>query len=437
MPAGERVIVRGFGLAFVDLLVMLTLGRGGRFVPRGRGDSADGGDSDGGRGLDYIPSGREPVLVIGSRRGVPYRSKLDYRLQGEPAELPRFMATPIADALIASKDRLDFFTDVWPLAAKDVAWGYYTELFSAHSDRTTLPWDEFAARYETATWGTPEFDSLVADAVPDPTDRFDVARLDHPLAGLRFTSHEALQEHLRAHIEGDAARRRDPAFSADLGAFRAFLITVGQVARFSASGKVWVGSKVNDIDGWWFGFFMYFASGPPPGRLDELVALSRAGVEEFVGADLWVRADDATGRFLTGGSSDEQVTDAVGLIEARNARPSVSLSDDAMIQALFARGAVREETVVDERDGSAFNTGRLSVSQPDMRIVDAGGALHPRRHALGANTSRPAAGAFARPRTNAPAFRQNDHVARVVLRELAAVAAQNSAATPAPEGVNS
>jgi hypothetical protein len=54
-----------------------------------------------------------------------------------------------------------------------------------------------------------------------------------------------------------------------------------------------------------------------------------------------------------------------------------------------------------------------------MQILDAAGRPHPRRFALGANTSSGRGGAFARPRTNAPAFRQNDRAARDLLRLLA------------------
>lgn len=58
---GETVLARGLGLAFVDLVVLLFEGRGGRFV-------ADPDDTDADR-LRYEPCGREPVLVGGSPRG--------------------------------------------------------------------------------------------------------------------------------------------------------------------------------------------------------------------------------------------------------------------------------------------------------------------------------------------------------------------------------
>lgn len=67
---GEHVILRGFGLAFIDLMSLLTEGRGGSYHTEPDGT------------LTYLPSGREPVLHVGSRRGVPYHSKTRYQLRG-------------------------------------------------------------------------------------------------------------------------------------------------------------------------------------------------------------------------------------------------------------------------------------------------------------------------------------------------------------------
>ncbi|HEY0117260.1 MAG TPA: FAD/NAD(P)-binding protein, partial [Cellulomonas sp.] len=69
VPPGTHLAVRGFGMNFFDAMVLLTVCRGGRFVPSGPDGS-----------LSYRPSGAEPVLHVGSRRGVPFRGKAEGRL---------------------------------------------------------------------------------------------------------------------------------------------------------------------------------------------------------------------------------------------------------------------------------------------------------------------------------------------------------------------
>src|SRR5699024_8129383 len=109
---GEDGIMRGMGLGFIDLLALVTEGRGGRFTPDPR-------PGDPGR-LRYRPSGDESRLWVGSRRGVPFHSKV--RDEGAPTGLgPLEHVT--AENLTAREDaegRLDFRADVLPLIAAEI-----------------------------------------------------------------------------------------------------------------------------------------------------------------------------------------------------------------------------------------------------------------------------------------------------------------------------
>ena len=98
----------------------------------------------------------------------------------------------------------------------------------------------------------------------------------------------------------------------------------------------------------------------------------------------------------------------------------MSRTSAELLRRLHERGEVVEE-VVSDGSGWTANTGKVLVTGPDLRLARGDGTSHPRRHAVGVFTSRPAAGAFARPHTNAPSFRQHDQVARAVLTTLASL----------------
>jgi uncharacterized NAD(P)/FAD-binding protein YdhS len=402
LAPGEPVLVRGAGLAFTDLMVLLTSGRGGRFT------------SDGDR-LRYLPSGSEPVLHVGSRRGVPYRAKLGYVWAGPPVPLQFF--TPAAvDAQFGDRP-LDLRADLAPVIARELGWAHYTELFRAHPERTALPWAEFAERY-AATDDPVAVAALVQAAVPDPADRFDLAARDRPLAGVRFPDAEALQQSVRDLVRADLTRSADPAHSADAAVFTALLYCHGTLAGLVGAGRLTPRSEAEDVSGWWMNLFSYLASGPPAPRLAELLALSEAGVLRFLGADAQFELDTAAGVFRARSASVEGTVEARAMVEARVPVPSVAATPDQLITALLTRGVAAEKVLADPTaPGGVRSTGRLHVDA-DQRVVDATGQAQERLFALGFWTSGAQVAAFARPRTNAPFFRQNDALARRLWRAL-------------------
>ncbi|MET8227519.1 FAD/NAD(P)-binding protein [Streptomyces sp. NPDC005301] len=383
LAPGEPVLVRGFGLAFVDLVVLLTEGRGGRHEQG-----------------EYVPSGREPVLYVGSRRGVPYHSKIGYDWEGERPPLPRFLGPAEIDALLARPGGFDFHRDVWPLVEKELGFAHYHRLFTAHPERTRVAWTDFEEKY--AAGDAAEIQALVASAVPDPADRLDLAALDRPLDGVRYPSPEELQHGVRAYVERDLTRRHDPSHSPDLAVFLGLLSVYGQLVR------------LGDIGSWWHGFFSYLASGPPGPRLRQLLALSRAGVLRFVGADMTVTAEDGLFRARSA-TVPGAVTEARALVEARLPHPTVERTSDSLLRELYAEGA------------AATPEGLLAVDPADGRILDRSGSPHPRRFALGPHTDARGSGAFTRPRTGGPAFRQNDAAARAALAFLRALSCRIAA----------
>jgi hypothetical protein len=398
---GQPVILRGLGLAFVDLAVLLTEGRGGSYEALPNGE------------LRYLPSGKEPVLYVGSRRGVPYHAKTSYRLSGPRPPLPHFFTAEVIDDLIARHEHIDYRSQVWPLQAREITWAYYHELHLGHPGRVRLPWPEFDARFTELAWDTPDLAALIAESVPDPADRLDFPSYDRPLDGATFPDSASLQQHLRDYIRADLTRRADPGRSADLGAFFALLSVYGQLPRLVASGKLTPSSRLRDLEGWWAGFFSYFASGPPGDRLEQLLALSRAGIVTFLGADMWVRPDAERGVFVAGSASIPETVEARALIEARLPKATVRDTAEVLLDGLHRVGDVSDEVLIDEQ--AQHSTGLVRVAGADGQLINAAGEPVSHRFALGPYTTTRTAAAFARPGTNAPSFRYNDAAARSVL----------------------
>jgi hypothetical protein len=409
---GQDVIVSGMGLAFVDLLVLLTEGRGGRFE-----EAADGG-------LRYVPSGAEPRLWAGSRRGVPFHSKISVALRGEPAAAPRFFTADAVDALLAEHAELDFRTHLWPLIAKDAGYGYYRELFTGSPERVALGWEEFAGRFAALDWYSSARHELVAAAVPDPELHLDLERLDKPFAGRLFAGHDEVQAAVAAYIEHDLELRTGPDHPETLALFMALLKVYMELGRLVPPERLNARSQ-EDVHGWWHGFFSFVDSGPPPRRLREMLAVHRAGLLHFLGPGLAVAADDATGEFVATSAHSPASVRTKAFIEARLPGPAVARSANPLLRSLYGTGLGAEQHLLTSDGG--HSTGRLLITS-GHRIVGRAGSTRSSLFGIGPGTSGWGAGAFARPGTNAAPFRENDALARKILEAVSGAGRPRTAA---------
>ncbi|GGP07532.1 FAD/NAD(P)-binding protein [Nonomuraea glycinis] len=368
--AGEPVLVRGTGRALCDLAALLTVGRGGRFAEGRQGEPV------------YLPSGAEPLLYVGSRRGVPHHARPGYRAAGPPPDPPRFLTAATSAG------------ELRQAVAKELAYAYYHELFVRHPARTRTSWDAFEATLTRAEWGGKEIRALITKSVPRFADRLRLDRLERPLHGMRFGDLAGLQRWMHGCLGTDLARRADPAFSADLMMIHGLLAARAVLATEVAA------------DPWFQGLLGPVADGPSLARQAELRALAQAGVVTFLGAEPRVVPDEAAGAWRATSPTVPGSTTARTLIEARGPAPGAGRSTDPLIAGLFAQGACREVS------------GLLEVCLPDRRLVTRTGAVHDRRFALGSWTVGGLAG-FDGPGGAAPLLREADALARTVLAQAA------------------
>jgi hypothetical protein len=115
LPDGSTVAVAGMGLVAIDVVMALTIGRGGAFVPDGSGR------------LRYRASGREPGLQMFSRSGLPFTAKTVTGMDRTDVYQP-LIATPAAFAELARRRRaVDVRTELLPILFAEMSVRYFAQ----------------------------------------------------------------------------------------------------------------------------------------------------------------------------------------------------------------------------------------------------------------------------------------------------------------------
>ncbi|WP_241777657.1 FAD/NAD(P)-binding protein [Streptomyces sp. CT34] len=425
LPPDRPVLLRGLGLNFFDHMALLTTGRGGRFAP-----GADGT-------LRYLPSGREPLLYAGSRRGVPYHARGDNAKGAHGRHLPLLLTPDVIAAFrkrAGSGELPDFLTEVWPLVAKEVEAVYYEALLARRApddSRGRSPEDSrhgplvgspnaFRERFLVSAHGSPQ-EAAALDAFGiAPADRWDWDRVSRPHADRPFAGRADFRGWLLDHLRADVAHARQDNVSGPVKAALDVLRDLrNELRQIVDHGGLAGASRRDHLDRWYTPLNAFLSIGPPRRRTEEMAALIEAGVLEVVGPRMEVRigtGEEAPGFIASSPDVPGSRVTAAGLIEARLPEPDVRRTGDALLTRLLADGGCRPHTT----DG--YETGGLDVSPSPYHLVGADGRWHPRRFAVGVPTEGVhwVTAAGARPGVGSVTLADTDAVARAALRASAA-----------------
>ncbi|MYR47443.1 FAD/NAD(P)-binding protein [Streptomyces sp. SID5910] len=427
---GETVFVRGLGLNFFDVVALLTEDRGGTFVRDGDGRTR------------YRPSGREPRIVAGSRRGVPYHARGENQKGPHGRHEPRLLTLRAVDRLRAGAgERLDFRTDLWPLIAKEVESVYYGALLSARGRRHER--EPFVREFLAAPGRDAEARLLDAAGIA-PDERWDWDRLARPWHGRDLPDRAAHRAWLLDHLAGDVREARAGNVRGPLKAALDVLRDLRNEIRSAVDhGRLDGDSYRDDLQGWYTPLNAFLSIGPPVSRTEELIALIEAGVVEILGPGVRVTApgsdDSPSGQPGSPRAAFTVVSDVVPgppvratvLIEARLPEPDLDRTADPLLRGLLESGEAAPFRIGGAR-GTGFRTPGLAVTERPGRVVDAAGRAHPRRFALGVPTEGVhwVTAAGIRPGSDSATLGDTDAVARAVLALEPARAAAQPAEVP-------
>lgn len=403
---GEPVLLRGLGLNFFDHMALLTEGRGGTYTT-----TADG--------LVYHPSGREPRLYAGSRRGIPYHARGDNAKGPHGRHTPMLLTPDVLEDFrkrADSGDPPDFLAEVWPLVAKEAETVYYEALLSR---RTAGAPRHFRRHFLATPPGSPEEAAVLLEFGIPAVGRWCWETISQPHREQKFTTRDAFRQWLLTYARTDAAHARLGNVAGPVKAALDVLRDLRNEVRLIVDhGGLSGVSRRAHLDRWYTPLNAFLSIGPPRRRIEEMAALIEAAVLEILGPGLDVTAKTPDG------SSDQpgfaaRSTRVPGpavitrtLIEARLPEPDLRRTADPLLSGLLRAGQCRPHRV----DG--YETGGLDVTPTPFRIVDAQGRPHPRRFAVGVPTEGVhwVTAAGARPGVNSVTLCDTDAVARAALR---------------------
>jgi hypothetical protein len=366
---GTPVGVLGLGLSFYDVLAAFTIGRGGRFEDAGEGR------------LTYVPSGLEPVLVAGSRSGMPLPAR------GHNQKPPTYSYKPV----LFTPDRvrrglpegpLDFRADVLPWLLAEVHLVFY-----ATSIRHRFGVDAAKAfTDEVALAGVPDVVEIAGRHGVGDLPPIDLDALARPFGGRTFPDRHAFERELTTALHRDLEHavqgNVDSPLKAGLDVLRDTRWVIRKLVDFSGLHPV---SHRTDFLGWYVPRSAFLAAGPPQVRLRQVLALIEAGLLRIVGPDAAFDTDQRSGRFVV---SSPQVADSAVpvevVIDARIPYPDLRHDLGPLTRSLREQGIWTE--YVNRAGDDAFDTGGVAVTGSPFHPVDQDGRVDTGLYVLGIPT---------------------------------------------------
>ena len=359
IPAGAQVGVSGMGLVAVDVVTALTTGRGGTFV-------------DDGGGLRYRPTGREPVLRLYNRSGLPFTAKPETGSERVSVYAPVICTPQAVDALTGRSSgrrrQVDVRSELLPLLFAEMYVRYYAQMaFQAQGSRS----DAAAVRERLrAAWVADAFQAELGRLAAS-YGRFDAERLFFGEAPNCQSSEDyesfvyrSLTDDIR---EAEVPDGRSPVKSA-AWVFRIFRDSIRSVVEM---GGLTLDSYL-DFNAEICSRSHRLVAGPPVLRSRQMLALMDAGVVRMPYGPSPESSPDASDpraartRISSTAFPCQHVDEVDVLIRGHLEEPRIANSASPLLTSLYNRGRISQLSYGDTLVGSIDMT-------PDHHPVDLNG----------------------------------------------------------------
>lgn len=339
IASDARVAIEGLGLTAHDVVSQLTVGRGGRFEPSGSG-------------LRYIASGREPALLLFSRKCLPAAARGVNQKGVSGRHQPRIFTRDAVRLLRQQAQcergsgQLDFERELLPLLIKEMGYAWRCALAAADGGQA------------------PD----AHDYAPGAEERAAIDTMLFPLQGRSFATAEDFATFFTCMIADDLSQARRGNLGSPVKAAADVLRDVRSVLQEAIEhGGLTAGSHRKFLS-------VYNPAinratfGPPGQRNEQWLALLEAGVLSVAaGPNAAIRIDEDRSQFAlhTRFASGAAVQHVDALVVARLDVFSPETDDSPLIRKLLKRGTIRPFY------NGTFHPGGLDIDQANHPLDSA------------------------------------------------------------------
>ena len=347
IPARQKVVLRGLGLSFFDYLAKLTIGRGGRFA------------RDNNSVLYYLPSGNEPHIIAGSRRGLPLHAR-GINQKVSAGYKPLFFTNKNLDKLAAENGGQLSYDAFFKLLKKELEYKHYRNTINDFG----ITWPFNANHFMAALAESDDLNTTARQFGVAEEYIMDWKRILDPVADVpeEVEYSDFMMNYLTWDIN-DAYKGNDDAPYA--GAFD-MLRDIRSVIRHYLDAGYLNGDEYEKFLKHFNPFNSLISVGPPILRIEQMRALIEAGLLTVAGPGLKVDIQD-THYVVTDSRHNRWTVD--NLVEAHLSPLSLTNTNNPLLANLRDHGLLSEATYM-RSDGTTYSVGGMRMNKDTLTAID-------------------------------------------------------------------
>lgn len=362
----EHVGIIGCGLAFFDVMALLTEGRDGKYYTDNNGE------------LIYLPSGNEPKIVAGSRSGVPFPARAVNQKKSDYQYIPKIFNKQLIDDLKANSinGKLDFKKELIPWLEAEMQLVYCSCHLINNNSHVDIPaFQKLAICEAIANPEHPKKSILDVAMMFGMEDKFivDLYKWSKPFDGQQFSNRSSYEDALINWINSDINNARKGNVSGAIKATTDVLRDIRPVIKYAVDySGLNPESHKKDFIGSFNAMYSLLSAGPPLIRLRQVIALMKSGILSFAGPNMEITIsaekkcfEITSPQIITGGFY------VTSLVDARIPSANVNKNSSPLYKNLLASEIIKPYFNFDDLD--SFETGGIHVTKEPFNVISKNG----------------------------------------------------------------